>query len=149
MVIEKIKELEATKAKLVVLEKTIASQLDKELAALPATYGYDSVSAFIKAVVAACGGRRAKVSKAKVKAPKADKAAKGGKAAKKAGKAARRKRSVITDETRASVRKLVEEGKTGAEISSALSISLPTVQNIKKALGLVKARPAAAAAPSA
>ncbi len=50
----------------------------------------------------------------------------------------RRKRAVITDETRAEVKRLVEAGKTGAEIAQALGISLPSVQNIKKALGLVK-----------
>jgi DNA-binding CsgD family transcriptional regulator len=47
---------------------------------------------------------------------------------------------VITDETRASVKKLAESGKTGAQIAKTLKISLPSVQNIKKALGLVKAR---------
>jgi hypothetical protein len=31
-------------------------------------------------------------------------------------------------------------GRTGAEIAKAVRISLPSVQNIKKALGLVKAR---------
>ena len=51
-----------------------------------------------------------------------------------------RTRAVITDETRANVKKLVEEGKSGAAIARELGISLPSVQNIKKALGLVKAR---------
>jgi hypothetical protein len=46
---------------------------------------------------------------------------------------------VITDETRAKVKALVEAGKTGAEIAAEVGISLPSVQNIKKALGLVKA----------
>jgi DNA-binding CsgD family transcriptional regulator len=38
------------------------------------------------------------------------------------------------------VKKLVAAGKTGNEIAEALSISLPSVQNIKKALGLVQKR---------
>jgi DNA-binding CsgD family transcriptional regulator len=38
------------------------------------------------------------------------------------------------------VKKLVEGGKTGSQIAKALGISLPSVQNIKKSLGLVKAR---------
>jgi hypothetical protein len=38
------------------------------------------------------------------------------------------------------VKRLVESGKTGAQIARTLRISLPSVQNIKKALGLVKAR---------
>jgi transposase len=41
----------------------------------------------------------------------------------------------------------VQEGKSGAEISKSLGLSLPSVQNIKKEAGLVKAR--AAAAPEA
>ncbi len=45
---------------------------------------------------------------------------------------------MITDDTRAEVKKLVEAEKTGAEIAKALKISLPSVQNIKKALGLVR-----------
>jgi hypothetical protein len=55
-------------------------------------------------------------------------------------KVKRRKRSVITDDTRTSVKKMVEAGKTGSQIAKSLGISLPSVQNIKKALGLVKAR---------
>lgn len=47
---------------------------------------------------------------------------------------------MITDETRAQLKKLVEAGKTGSEIAKSLKISLPSVQNIKKALGLVKKR---------
>jgi hypothetical protein len=52
----------------------------------------------------------------------------------------RKPRAVITEETRAQLRKLVKEGKTGAEIAQALDISLPSVQNIKKSLGLVSKR---------
>ena len=124
MIINRIKELEATKAKIAGLEKSIATQLNKELAALPGKYGFDSVDAFVKALKAA-GGKR------------------GGRAATKATKAGgkkRRRRAVITDATRADVKKLVEAGKTGGAIAKALKISLPRVQNIKKALGLVKKR---------
>ncbi|MBI5771083.1 MAG: helix-turn-helix domain-containing protein [Verrucomicrobia bacterium] len=120
MVTDKIKELEATKARVTKLEQSIAAQLTKELAALPGQYGFDSVEAFCKAVKAAAGKRRGS-------APKKAKAA---------GKK-RRKRAVITDATRAEVKKLVEAGKTGGEIAAAVGISLPSVQNIKKALGLV------------
>ena len=121
MVTAKIKELEATKAKVASLEKSIATQLNKELSALPAKFGFDSVDAFLKAVKAAGGAKR-----------------KGRGAAKKAGPAKkRRKRAVITDATRAEVKKLVEAGKTGSAVAKAVGISLPSVQNIKKALGLV------------
>lgn len=125
MITDKIKELEATKAKIVSLEKSIATQLQDELSALPAQYGFETVQAFIKAVKAAAGGRRKKSK---------------GKAAAKVGGEKKRTRATITDETRAELKKLAEEGKSGPEIAAALGISLPSVQNIKKALGLVKAR---------
>jgi len=118
MVTKQIKELEVTKAKIVVLERSIAKKLHKELSKLPAKYGFDSLGEFIKALKSApaVAGTKAKSGKK------------------------RRRRSVITDATRASVKKLVESGKTGSQIAKALGISLPSVQNIKKALGLVKAR---------
>lgn len=121
MVTDKIKELKATQAKMAELEKSIATQLSKELSALPAKYGFSSVEAFIKAVKGSGGKRR-----------------KGAAAAKPSGK--RRKRAVITAATRAQVKSMSQAGKTGAEIAKAAGISLPSVQNIKKALGLVKAR---------
>lgn len=131
MVTDKIKELEAARAKLASLEQSIADQMNKELAELPAKFGFASVDDFVKAVKAAGGGgsRRGRRRGRPAGAAKATKS--GGK---------RRKRAVITDETRAQVKKLVDAGKTGSEIAETLKISLPSVQNIKKALGLVKAR---------
>jgi DNA invertase Pin-like site-specific DNA recombinase len=126
MVTDKIKELDAARAKLASLEQSIADELSKELASLPAKYGFESANAFLAAVRAATGGRVARRGKGKGKA--------------KGGKGKRRARAVITDETRAQVKKLVDAGKTGAEIAAELGISLPSVQNIKKALGLVKKR---------
>ncbi len=125
MVTKQIKELEVTKAKIVALEKSIAKRLRKELASLHDKYGFSSLQEFIRALKGSSGGapRRA--------AAKARPAKSGKK---------RAKRSVITDETRAAVKKQVEAGKTGSQIAKSLGISLPSVQNIKKALGLVKAR---------
>lgn len=137
MVTDKIKELEAARAKLANLEQSIADELNKELAALPAKYGFESTAAFVQAVQGATGGaRRGRKpgSKAKAKAQAPAKGGKGGPGKK------RRTRAVITDDTRAQVKKLVGDGKTGGEIAKALSISLPSVQNIKKALGLVTKR---------
>jgi len=125
MVTDKLKELEATRAKLANLEQTIASELKRELAGLPAKYGFDSVAEFVKAVEAASGKRRGRP---------VGSGGRGGPGKK------RRRRAVITDDTRASVKKMVGDGKTGAEIAKSLGISLPSVQNIKKALGLVKKR---------
>lgn len=121
MAINKIKTLEAAKAKIsakiAALENKISAYRRQQLATLPAKHGFDSVAAFLKAVKQAAGGK--------------------GRVA--AGKK-RRKRAVITDATRAAVKKQTEAGKTGAAIAQSLGISLPSVQNIKKALGLVKAR---------
>jgi hypothetical protein len=124
MITKKIQELADTKAKVARLEKAIATQLNKELAALPGQFGFDDVNTFMKAVKAASGGKR--------RAGKKAKRAAGGKK--------RRSRAVITDATRAQVKKLVEAGKTGGEIAKAAGISLPSVHNIKKALGLVQKR---------
>jgi hypothetical protein len=126
MVTQQIRELEATKAKIVALEKSIAKRLRRELSTLHEKYGFGSLSEFISALEGTGGNSRRKGSRAG--------------AAKSAGKSKRHKRSVITEETRANVKKLVESGKTGSQIAKSLGISLPSVQNIKKALGLVKAR---------
>lgn len=117
----KLKELEAARAKLASLEEAVKTELHKELAALPAKFGFETADDFVDAVRAATGGR---------KASRSAKAA-GGK---------KRRRAVITEETRTQVKKLVEAGKTGAEIAKQVGISLPSVQNIKKALGLVNKR---------
>ncbi|MGH7958893.1 MAG: helix-turn-helix domain-containing protein [Opitutaceae bacterium] len=136
--------MEAARAKLASLEQSIADELNKELAALPARYGFASTSQFVSAVNAAAGsggstgpvrGRRRGRPPGSTNSAKAAKPA----VAKKGGRK-RRTRAVITDETRAQVKKLVDAGKTGAEIAQALKISVPSVQNIKKALGLVKER---------
>src|SRR3954462_2556755 len=115
MVTDKLKELEATKAKMADLVQAIETERNKELRTLPEQYGFDNLGDFIAAVKAAHGGR------------KAGKTSRGGK----------RKRAVITEETRAQVKKLVGAGKTGAEIAESVGISLPSVQKNKKALGLV------------
>lgn len=136
MVTDKLKELEAARAKLASLEQSIAGELNKELSSLPAKYGFASVAEFITAVKGASGGggrrgrRRGRPpgGGAKAAAPGKTRGRK------------RRTRAVITDETRAQVKKMVNDGKTGAQIAEQLSISLPSVQNIKKALGLVKER---------
>jgi DNA invertase Pin-like site-specific DNA recombinase len=97
---------------------------------LPAQFGFDSAQAFADAVVkASAGGARP--------------ARKGGRpkgAVKPKGK---RKRSVVTDELRTQVKQLAEAGQTGNQIKAATGLSLPTIQLIKKAFGLVKSRTAA------
>lgn len=134
MVTDKIKELEAARAKLASLEQSIRDELQKELATLPAKYGFASADDFATAVRAAAGGGAGAGNGRPAKAANAT----AGNAS--AGGRKRRRRAVITDDTRAQVKKMVESKKTGAQIAKALGISLPSVQNIKKALGLVKKR---------
>ena len=140
MVTDKLKELEAARAKLATLEQSIADELNKELAALPARYGFASTSEFVSAVNAATGGGGGPGRRGRRRGRPPGSAAKAAGASAKGGGRRRRTRAVITDETRAQVKKLVDAGKTGAEIAQTLKISVPSVQNIKKALGLVKKR---------
>ncbi len=128
MLTDKLKALAQTKAKLAELENSVAAELSRELAALPGKYGFNSAEEFINAVRSATGSKRGR------------KPAKASAAGSTGGAGKRRKRAVITPETKAKVKSLVEGGKTGEEIAKAVGISLPSVQNIKKELGLVKAR---------
>lgn len=122
MITDSIKELALAKQKVAQLEEKVAQDMKPALAALPAQFGFDDPKAFAAAVLAACGKQRGRKPGSKNKAEQKRK----------------RTRTTVTDEIRAGVKKLVAEEKTGAEIAQALKISVPTVQNIKKALGLVK-----------
>jgi DNA-binding NarL/FixJ family response regulator len=133
MVTEKIQELAQLQAKAAKLQAAIETQRTAELASLPSKYGYASLDEFIKALKAAVssGGKRGRRGgKAKAKAAKAPKKKAGGK----------RKRAKITAELKQQVKAAVEAGRTGAQIAKEFGISVPSVQNIKKELGLVKKR---------
>jgi DNA-binding NarL/FixJ family response regulator len=127
MLSDKFRELAAAKAKVARLENAISSELNGELAALPARYGYSDVGAFVRAVKSASGGRRGRRA-GMLKALKSSPGTR------------RRRRAVITDAIRGKVKTLVEAGKKGPEIARTLKISGQTVHNIKKSLGLVKPR---------
>lgn len=129
MVLDKIKELAALREKTATLEEQISAERNKELLALPAQFGFDSMDSFFAALRTATGK---KLGRPAGKAP--------GSASGQGKKIRRRRRATITDETRAEVKKMVGNGKSGSEIAKTLGISLPSVQNIKKALGLVKER---------
>lgn len=138
---EQLAKIEKAKAEIAAAEAKLAADRVTALAKLPSDFGFDNLNAFIKAVKAAYGkgGKTLKAKgkpgrKPKAAAAKAPKAAKGGKG----------KRAKITDEVKAQVKAMAEAGKTGQEIAKVLGISAPSVQNIKKAFGLVKARSAAA-----
>lgn len=122
MVTDKIQKLQQYQREMAKLEKEVA-RFNRKLLAVPAKYGFKSVDAFIDALRAAKGGS-AKASAGKVAA----------------AAAGRKPRAKITPELKQKLKALVGEGKTGGQIAKTLGISLPSVQNIKKELGLVKAR---------
>lgn len=143
---DQLAKLQKAKADLQQLESKISAERAAALAKLPADFGFASLEDFIAALkdaaknggkLKAKAGRAAKATAAKAPKAAVTKAVKVGKRAK------------ITDETRAQVKLLSEQGKTGEEIAKALGISAPSVQNVKKALGLVKSRAKAAPAASA
>lgn len=111
-----LKKIKTYQSRLAALE----TKLYGELAKLPAKYGFSSADEFAEAVKLASR-----------KSPKS---------AKSRGSRKRKARAVITDATRQKVKSLVAAKKTSAAIAKELNISVPSVQNIKKALGLVKAR---------
>lgn len=117
MIVDTLRELEAARARLAALEASVAGEMENELAALPGRYGFTTAREFIRAVRAAAVVRRS---------PR-----RGGRP---------RTRAKITETTRVHVKQLAQAGKTGAYIASKVGISLPSVQKIKKALGLVRKR---------
>jgi len=124
MVTTAIKQLAAARGKIAKLEAAVESELPKVLSKLHEQFGFENVELFLAAVESAASKKRGKVGRPKevVSAPKT------------------RRRARITDATRATVKKLVKAGMSGSKIAKAVKISLPSVQNIKKALGLVKSR---------
>jgi len=115
-----IKSLNATKAKVDTLEARVEKGLKKALATVHAEYGFNSVDTFIVAVKKASKEAEDSGRQAAARAfPKA-------------------KRAKINAAVRATVKNLVEAGKSGAEIARAVGISSASVQNVKKALGLVR-----------
>jgi DNA-binding NarL/FixJ family response regulator len=121
MATDKIKQLAEYQQKVEKLKKAVADQLKQALSSLHKKYGFETPHDLIKAIKNSIGGKRA---------------ARGAKPA--GGK--KRKRAKITPEMKQKLKSQVEAGKTGTEIAKSLGISLPSVQNIKKELGLVKAR---------
>ena len=119
MVTNKIQKLREYQRQMAKIEKELARD-NAKLAALPAKHGFKTMAAFIDALRAVGAGA--------------------GKPARAAKSSGRKPRAKITSETKQKVKALVNDGKTGGQIAKSLNISLPSVQNIKKELGLVKAR---------
>ena len=124
-------EIEATKAKLAELENF--QKIQSKLAGLPSEFGFKDLNSFVKALKRAVGTKAGRPAKAKAAAAPVAKAVK-------AKKGKKGKRARITPEVKDQVKAAVAAGKTGAQIAKELGISLPSVQNVKKELGLVKKR---------
>lgn len=127
---DQIAELQKAKAKLAQAEAKLAADRVAALSRLPGDYGYANLNDFIKALKSAAGKARKNKKVKGTKAPKAAPKAKAGK----------RTRAKITPELKQQVIAAVQAGQSGAEIAASLGLSLPSVQNIKKEAGLVKAR---------
>ena len=113
-----IAELEYHRKKAAALEKK-AAKYNQRLLGLPKKMGFKTIDALIEALKLASKSGRDAAPTGKVKAKS-------------------RKRAKITPKIEAKVKALVEEGKTGLEIAKAVGISIPSVANIKKKLGLVR-----------
>lgn len=111
----------------------LQSQMEREsrkLLALPARLGFQSVDELITALQAVSrSGAPARAGRGR---PAGSAASAGGKT--------RRRRSKITPEMKQQLKSMVGQGKTGAQIADNLGISLPSVANIKRELGLSKRR---------
>lgn len=155
------KQLENTRraeAKLAAELAQAQKQLAERLAGLPKELGFESVDEVIKALLPLASpvlkGNFGAVAKKKPAATKAVKTGKHGakSAAPVAAEAAstpakskpvkkkKQKRATITPEVKEALRALVLAKKTGSEIAAELNISIASVHNIKKELGLIAAK---------
>jgi transposase len=140
MLSNKFQEIEQYKAKLAQMEKAVLAEREAQLKRLHLDLGFASQADLIQALRKA-GSAPAPKAAAKA-APKAKK-----KKAAAAPKKQRRKRAKVTEEMRKQIAEALAAGGKGAEVAAKFDVSVPTVNNIKKAAGLVKKR-AKAAAPA-
>jgi hypothetical protein len=119
MVIDKIKQLADYQEKVAALQQKIEQERSKALASLHEKYGFASARELIKAIRAAAGsggpsrGRKAKPH---------------------------RKHARITPDLKEKIKAALQAGKTGGAVAAEFGVSLPSIYNLKKAFGLVKAR---------
>lgn len=114
----KLDQIATLKAKLQTLENEVLAEQQKRLSSLHKEVGLDSSGELIRAL-----DQLSQKPKTQSKKP-------------------RRKRSKITPAVKQKVAIAVKAGKKGSEIARQIGISIPSIQNIKKELGLIKARKA-------
>jgi hypothetical protein len=117
-------QLQEYQKKIAELQAQVARQ-SRKLLALPGRVGLRTVDELIRALQTVRSGGASGAAAS---------AGRGG-----AGKP-RRRRSKITPEMKQQLKTMVGQGKTGAQIAESLGISLPSVANIKRELGLSKRR---------
>jgi len=135
MLKDKLNEIEKHKSKLASLQQALLEDLHSIL-------GYAKRSALIQELQGLGGPKRRKTTSRKTKKTAARKTAPRKAATKKvAAKATkRRKRTTITPQLKNDIIAAVKGGATGAAVAKQFGVSVPTVQNIKKAAGLIKKR---------
>ncbi len=118
MVTEKIKQLNEYQGKIEELKNSIEQERKEALAHLHTEYGFATTSELIKALRAATGAgvRRARAG------------------------VSHRKHARISPELKEKIKAALQGGKTGVQVAEEFGVSLPSVHNIKKEFGLVKAR---------
>lgn len=122
--------LQQAEAQVEALRKKVGKERSGRLKTLHLSFGFASRDELIDALSVLGGSRRpgrppAAASAAKSSAPAARK---------------KRKRARITAEMKAEIIKAIKEGGSGLTVAKRFSISSQSVQNIKKAAGLVQAR---------
>lgn len=129
MLFKRMQELASQKAKLVELENAVLAERESQLLRLHSDLGYETRAELIKAL-----------QSLKTKGPKRGRKKVRGKAKAKAAAPAKKKRTraKITPEIRDGIIEAVKAGGTGAAVAKKFGVSLPTVQNIKRAAGLTR-----------
>lgn len=108
MLNSKIKEIEEYKEKIAQLEEAIEAERRAQLMNLHAELGYQNPQKLIEALQEATRASR------------------------------KGKRTVISEELRDQIKQALLAGNSGAATAREFGVSVPTIQNIKKELGLVK-----------
>jgi len=130
MLTSKLKELAQYKAKVAKLENAIESARVSQLRGLHTEVGFDSRDELIAALRGLGQGA--------VRRGRPPKKAGAKKAGRRKGKGGRKGRAVITPELRSKIESAARGSATGQAIAKKFDVSLPTVQNIKRAAGLTR-----------
>lgn len=142
MLKEKLQEIDQLKSKLAKVEQALLNELHTIV-------GFASRSDLVKklqSIGSAKGKKAARKAPKKAARKSARKATKkvAGKSVKKVAKKVakklgrRRKRTTITPQLRNDIIAEIKGGATGAAVAKKFGVSVPTVQNIKKAAGLIR-----------